>query len=88
VLQAIGDKYGKSIAQVALHWLVQRDIVAIPKSVRRERMEQNLDITDFVLSQEDMDAIASLDLGHGIIVNFEDPQVRLGLQQALKKYSV
>lgn len=51
-------------------------------------MRQNIDITDFVLSQEDMDAIATLDLGHGIIVNFENPQVRLGLQQALKKYSV
>lgn len=87
VLSEIGKKYGKSVAQVALHWLIQRDIIVIPKSIHKERMIQNLDITDFTLSDEDMKAIASLDEGHGIIVNFDDPQLRLGLQQQLKQFS-
>ena len=73
VLKAIGEKYGKSVAQVALHWLVQRGIIVIPKSVRKERMIQNLDITDFTLADEDMLAISGLDLGHGVVVNFRGP---------------
>lgn len=88
VLKAIGEKYGKSVAQVALQWLVQRGIIVIPKSVRKERMIQNLDITDFTLTDEDMLAISGLDLGHGVVVNFEDPQTRMNLQQMVKKYSV
>lgn len=88
VLKAIGEKYGKSVAQVALHWLVQRGIIVIPKSVRKERMMQNLDIADFALTDKDMQAISGLDLGHGVVVNFEDPQTRMNLQQIVKKYSV
>ena len=61
VLSEIGQKYGKSVAQIALRWLLQRDIIIIPKSTHRERMEQNLDILDFELSKEDMAAIAALD---------------------------
>ena len=61
VLSEIGKKYGKSVAQVALRWLLQRDVIIIPKSIHRERMEQNLDILDFELSKEDMAAIAALD---------------------------
>ena len=61
VLSEIGKKYGKSVAQVALRWLLQRDVIIIPKSTHRERMEQNLDILDFELSKEDMAAIAALD---------------------------
>ena len=61
VLSEIGQKYGKSVAQVALRWLLQRDVIIIPKSTHRERMEQNLDILDFELSKEDMAAITSLD---------------------------
>ncbi|MBD5339112.1 MAG: aldo/keto reductase [Bacteroides sp.] len=61
VLSEIGQKYGKSVAQVALRWLLQRDVIIIPKSTHRERMEQNLDILDFELSKEDMAAIAALD---------------------------
>ena len=57
-LQKIGDKYGKSIAQVVLRWLLQRGIVCIPKSVKKERMEQNFNVFDFQLNQEDMEKIA------------------------------
>lgn len=60
-LQAIGDKYNKSIAQVILRWLVQRNIVPLAKSVKRERMDQNIAIFDFALDDEDMKAIAALD---------------------------
>ncbi|BDF68500.1 2,5-diketo-D-gluconic acid reductase [Oscillospiraceae bacterium] len=74
VLTAIGQKYGKSAAQVALRWNVQRGVVGIPKSVHRERMEQNFDIWDFVLSKEDMAEIAGLDIGHSEIVDHSDPQ--------------
>ena len=51
-------------------------------------MIQNLDINDFTLADEDMLAISGLDLGHGVVVNFEDPQIRMNLQQMVKKYSV
>ena len=73
VLTKIGEKYGKSAAQVALRWNVQRGVTVIPKSVHKERMEQNLDIWDFTLSDEDMAEIAKLDLGHSEIVNHDDP---------------
>ena len=73
VLAKIGGKYGKSAAQVALRWNVQRGVVVIPKSIHRDRMEQNLNIWDFQLSQEDMEAIAALDVGHSEIVSHDDP---------------
>lgn len=73
VLTAIGQKYGKSAAQVALRWNVQRGVVVIPKSVHRNRMEQNMDIWDFALTDEDMAEIAKLDLGRSEIVNHFDP---------------
>ena len=72
VLTKIGAKYNKSAAQTALRWNVQRGVVVIPKSVHRERMAQNIDIWDFSLSDEDMAAIAQLDLGHSEIVNHFD----------------
>ena len=74
VLTAIGEKYGKTAAQVALRWNVQRGVVVIPKSVHKERMEQNMDIWDFVLSDADMAEIAKLDIGHSEIVNHYDPK--------------
>ena len=74
LLSEIGEKYGKSAAQVALRWNVQRGVVVIPKSVHKERMEQNIDIWDFMLSEEDMKRIAKLDLGHSEIVDHSDPQ--------------
>ena len=74
VLTAIGQKYGKSAAQVALHWNVQRGVTVIPKSVHKERMEQNIDIWDFQLSDADMAEIAKLDIGHSEIVDHYDPK--------------
>ena len=88
VLAEIGVKYGKSVAQVALRYLVQRDIIVIPKSVHKERMEQNFDIMDFELNSDDMKTIAALDLGHGVVVNFEDPKQRVALFDIVKKYKV
>ncbi len=73
VLAKIGEKYGKTPAQVALRWNVQRGVVVIPKSTHRERMEQNFNIWDFNLTNEDMAEIAKLDIGHSEIVNHFDP---------------
>ena len=73
VLTAIGQKYGKSAAQVALRWNVQRGVVVIPKSIHKERIEQNMNIWDFQLSDEDMAEIAKLDIGHSEIVDHSDP---------------
>ena len=74
VLTAVGQKYGKSAAQVALRWNVQRGVTVIPKSVHKERMEQNIDIWDFQLSDEDMAEIAKLDIGRSEIVDHSDPK--------------
>ena len=74
VLTKIGQKYGKSAAQVALRWNVQRGVTVIPKSIHKDRMEQNLAIWDFQLSDEDMAEIAKLDIGHSEIVNHSDPK--------------
>lgn len=74
VLSAIGAKYGKTAGQVALRWNVQRGVAVIPKSVHKARMEQNMDIWDFALSDADMAEIAALDIGHSEIVNHFDPQ--------------
>ena len=67
VLAAIGAKYGKTVAQVSLRWLIQRGISAIPKSVKKERMAENFNIFDFELSQEDMATIATLETGQGLV---------------------
>lgn len=69
VLASIGAKYGKTAAQTALRWNTQRGVVIIPKSVHKERMEENLNIWDFELSEEDMKAISALDLGHSEIID-------------------
>ena len=73
-LAAIGAKYGKSAAQVALRWLTQRDIVAIPKSVHKERMEQNYNVLDFSLTDDDMAQIAKMNQHDTGTINFGDPQ--------------
>lgn len=73
VLTAIGEKYGKSAAQVALRWNIQRGVVVIPKSIHKERMEQNLAVWDFTLTGEDMAEIGALDIGHSEIVDHFDP---------------
>jgi len=69
ILTKIGAKYGKTAAQVALRWNIQRGVVIIPKSTHKERMEENFNIWDFKLSDEDMAAIATLDLGHSEIID-------------------
>ena len=74
VLADIGAKYGKTAAQVALRWLTQRGIVAIPKSTHKERMVQNFDIFDFTLSEDDMSQIATLNQQDAGFINFGDPQ--------------
>lgn len=73
VLVEIGQKYGKSAAQVALRWNIDRGVVVIPKSVHKNRMEQNFDIWDFKLTEDEIERIAALDLGHSEIVNHFDP---------------
>lgn len=74
VLTAIAEKYGKTAAQVALRWNVERGVVVIPKSTHKERMEENLAIWDFSLDAEDMREIGELDIGHSEIVNHSDPE--------------
>ena len=74
MLAAIGAKYGKTAAQVALRWLTQRGIVAIPKSTHKERMAQNFDIFDFTLNDDDMAQIATLNQQDAGFINFGDPQ--------------
>ncbi|MDE7437105.1 MAG: aldo/keto reductase [Muribaculaceae bacterium] len=74
-LEAIGNKYGKSVAQVALRWLIQRGVIVIPKSVHVERMEQNLNIFDFTLSEEDMAEIAKLDTGKSLFFDHHDGEM-------------
>lgn len=73
VLAAIGQKYGKSVAQVVLRWLLQRGIVCIPKSVSKERMAQNFDVFDFELSADDMAAIRALDENQSSFFDHRDP---------------
>lgn len=73
LLAAIGQKYGKSAAQVALRWLVQRGIVAIPKSSHIERMQQNFDVFDFTLTRDDMDQIETMNQSDAGFRNFNDP---------------
>ncbi len=73
VLTKIGEKYGKSAAQVALRWNVERGVTVIPKSTHKERMDQNMNIWDFSLTEEEMKEIEALDLGHSEIVNHYDP---------------
>ncbi len=75
LLQSIGDKYGKSIAQVVLRWLTQRGIVAIPKSVRKERMAENLNSLDFELTTEEMEKIKTLDTNASSFFDHRDPKM-------------
>ncbi len=70
----IGKKYGKSAAQVVLRWNTQRGVSIIPKSTHRERIEENLNIWDFTLTDDEMAAISAKDLGHSEIVDHSDPQ--------------
>ncbi|KAI9463060.1 aldo/keto reductase [Russula earlei] len=75
LLSSIGSKYNKSIAQVVIRWLTQRGVVAIPKSVRKERMAENVNIFDFELSTEDMEAIKTLDTNASSFFDHRDPKM-------------
>ena len=74
VLKEIGEKYGKSVAQVALRFLLQSDVVVIPKSVHKNRMEENFNVFDFRLTEEDMARIEALDGGESLFFSHYDPQ--------------
>lgn len=74
ILKEISKKYDKSVAQVILRWLTQRNIVVLAKSVRKERMLENIDIFDFKLSQEDMDIISKMDKAESSFFNHYDPE--------------
>jgi 2,5-diketo-D-gluconate reductase A len=75
VLKSIAAKHGKSIGQVVLRWVVQRNVVALAKTVRRERMAENLDIFDFALGAEDMASIAALETGTSSFFSHRDPEI-------------
>ena len=74
-LATIAGAHGRSVAQVVLRWLIQRGIVVIPKSVRRERMEQNLDVFDFALADDEVARIATMDTGTSLFFDHRDPAV-------------
>lgn len=80
VLVRIATAHGKSVAQVVLRWLIQRDVVVIPKSVRAERMAENLDVFGFALTDDQMTAVAALDTGASLFFDHRDPVMvsRLG----------
>ena len=84
-LIGIAQKHGKTVAQVILRWLTQRGIVAIPKSVRKERIEENFDVFDVELPPEDMEAIASLDSGRSSFFEHRDPQMVKSLSEAARR---
>ncbi|WP_339292442.1 aldo/keto reductase [Paenibacillus sp. FSL W8-0187] len=75
VLASIAEKHNKPVAQVVLRWLVQRGVVAIPKSVRKERIVENFDIFDFELSTDDIEQISTLDTRESLFLSYRDPKV-------------
>ncbi|MGO4542762.1 aldo/keto reductase [Paenibacillus sp. 2TAB19] len=74
VLASIAEKHNKSVAQVVLRWLVQREVVVIPKSVRKERIVENFDIFNFELSADDMQQFATLDTRESLFLSYHDPK--------------
>ena len=75
VLVSLAEKHNKSVGQVILRWLTQRGVVAIPKSVHKERIIENFNIFDFELSQEDMERIATLDTKKSCFFSHNDPEI-------------
>ncbi|NOU76990.1 aldo/keto reductase [Paenibacillus sp. LMG 31458] len=75
LLVSIAEKYNKSVAQVVLRWLTQREVVVIPKSVRKERISENFNIFDFELSQEDMESMTTLDTKQSLFFSHRDPEM-------------
>jgi 2,5-diketo-D-gluconate reductase A len=78
ILVAIGNKYRKSVGQVVLRWLVQRDVVALAKSVRKDRIAENFNIFDFQLDDADMARIAMLETGTSSFFSHRDPAIVSG----------
>jgi len=81
-LTSIGAAHGKTVAQVVLRWLVQRDVVVIPKSVRPDRMAQNIDVFDFALTEDQMASIAAMDTGASLFFDHRDPAMVRTLSRA------
>lgn len=75
MLTSLAEKHNKSVAQIVLRWLVQREVVVIPKSVRKERIVENFDIFDFELSANDMEQISTLDTRESLFLSYRDPEV-------------
>ncbi len=84
VLSALTTKHGRSLAQIVLRWLLQRGVVAIPKSVRAERIAENFRIFDFALDSDDMAAIAALDTGRSAFFDHRDPAIVKWLGEAVR----
>lgn len=84
-LTAIGERHGKSAAQVILRWLTQRDIIALPKSTHGERMKQNIDIFDFTLKDDEMADIAALDAGTSLFFDHGTPEAVELMARLLKE---
>jgi len=82
LLVSIAEKHGKTVAQIILRWLTQRNIIVIPKSVRKDRMAENFDIFNFELTQEDMDSIKQLDTGTSLFFDHRDPAMVKLLSEA------
>jgi len=85
LLKTIGEKYGKSVAQVALRYLIQRDVILIPKSTHKERMIENMEVFDFSLSEEDMQAIVTLDEKKSLFFSHYDPEMVKWMINLVKK---
>ena len=85
LLKTIGEKYGKSVAQVALRYLIKRDVIVIPKSTHKERMIENMDVFDFSLSEEDMQAITTLDQKKSLFLSHTDPEIVKWMINMVKK---
>ena len=84
-LKAIGEKYGKTTAQVMLRWHLQRGVISIPKSVHKERMEENFNVFDFTLSDEDMKSIADMDTATSAFFSHQDPAMIEWFVQMIKE---
>jgi 2,5-diketo-D-gluconate reductase A len=84
VLSSVAAKHGKTVAQVILRWLTQRDVVVIPKSVRKERMAENFQIFDFELDASDMESIATLETGESLFFDHRDPAMVKFLSEATR----
>ncbi len=84
-LKAIGEKYGKTTAQVMLRWHLQRGVIIIPKSVHKERMEENFNVFDFTLSDEDMKSIADMDTATSAFFSHQDPAMIEWFVQMIKE---